>query len=57
MRRCQRALAARRRVEFLRWYRAFKASLPCTDCGQRVHHAAMTFDHLPGMEKRGDVGY
>ena len=48
---------ARRREEFLAWYRGLKESLPCADCGQRVHHAAMTFDHLPGQEKSGDVGY
>ena len=48
---------AARRAVFLEWYRAFKESLPCTDCGRRVHHAAMTFDHLPGYEKRADVGW
>lgn len=46
---------AARRAAFLKWYRALKESLTCTDCGQRVHHAAMTFDHLPGSAKRGDV--
>lgn len=48
--------AARRRVAFLARYRALKESLACMDCGRRVHHAAMTFDHLPGEDKRGDVG-
>ena len=48
---------ARRRAEFLAWYRELKESLACADCGRRVHHAAMTFDHPPGCEKRGDVGH
>ena len=47
----------RRKQEFLAWYWAMKESLPCTDCGRTYHHAAMTFDHLPGHEKLGDVGY
>ena len=34
---------------------ALKESLPCTDCGEFVHHAAMQFDHLPGSDKRGEV--
>jgi protein-arginine kinase activator protein McsA len=28
---------------------------PCVDCGNRFHHAAMDFDHLPGFEKRASV--
>lgn len=52
----RKSQAERRRVEFLRWYREYKESIPCTDCGERVHHAAMTFDHPPGAEKRADVG-
>ncbi len=47
---------AARRAAFLAWYRSLKESLACTDCGRRVHHAAMTFDHLPGRPKSGDVG-
>ncbi len=39
----------------LAWYRAFKESRPCTDCGRHYHHAAMQFDHLPGSTKRDDV--
>ena len=53
----------RRRVEKRRKYRAtlewlwaIKESSPCTDCGQYFHHAAMSFDHLPGCHKRGDIG-
>lgn len=26
--------------------------VPCTDCGDRFHYAAMDFDHLPGRGKR-----
>jgi len=51
----RKQLRAQRRVEFLQWYRALKESLACADCGEHVHHAAMTFDHPPGCEKRGDV--
>jgi hypothetical protein len=36
------------------WYHELK-SHPCADCGQRFHHAAMTFDHLPGVEKVDEV--
>jgi hypothetical protein len=37
------------------WMRELKSSRPCTDCGGWFHPAAMTFDHLPGTSKRGDV--
>lgn len=37
------------------WIRDLKTSLACADCGGRFHWAAMTFDHLPGKEKRGEV--
>ena len=47
----------RNKLAFLQWYRELKESLPCADCGQRVHHAALQFDHLPGSDKRGDVGH
>jgi hypothetical protein len=46
----------RKKEEFQAWYRAMKESLPCTDCGGCYHHAAMQFDHLPGFEKRGELG-
>ena len=46
----------RNKEAFLVWYRALKESVPCADCGQHHHHAAMQFDHLPGAGKRGDVG-
>jgi hypothetical protein len=37
------------------WVRELKTSSPCADCGGFFHHAAMTYDHLPGAPKRGDV--
>lgn len=37
------------------WYRELKAHTPCADCGGVFHHAAMTWDHLPGARKRADV--
>ena len=43
-------------IEFRQWYWALKESLPCTDCGKFFPHPAMTWDHLPGYEKRDDVG-
>jgi hypothetical protein len=45
----------RRHEEILAWYMALKSSTPCTDCGSLFHPAAMTWDHLPGEEKLGDV--
>jgi hypothetical protein len=29
--------------------------VPCTDCGNRFHFSAMTFDHLPKYKKRFDI--
>ncbi len=46
----------RKYAEKLAWYWALKERLPCTGCGEHVHHAAMTFDHLPGKKKLDDVG-
>jgi hypothetical protein len=37
------------------WVRELKSSQPCEDCGGRFHWAAMTYDHLPGHAKRGNV--
>jgi hypothetical protein len=37
------------------WYRSLKAGKPCADCGGVFHHSAMTWDHLPGTEKRSEV--
>lgn len=31
-------------------------SVPCADCKNDFHHAAMHFDHLPGTEKRFNIG-
>ena len=54
-RRSLRLAQKRERVEYLvAWMREVK-SQPCTDCRCRFHPAAMTFDHLPGTMKRGDV--
>jgi hypothetical protein len=39
---------------FYAWYHELK-SHPCSDCGRRFHHAAMNFDHLPGIEKVDEV--
>jgi hypothetical protein len=30
---------------------------PCKDCGGRWHPLVMEFDHLPGTEKRTDIGH
>lgn len=46
----------RRKVEILAWYRALKEAAPCVDCGRHFPHPAMQFDHLPGTEKRDDIG-
>ena len=54
-RRALRLAQKRARIDLLvGWMREVK-SQPCTDCGGRFHPAAMTFDHLPGTMKRGDV--
>ena len=44
-----------RHNEMVAWYRALKDELPCADCGLAFHHAAMTWDHLPGELKLSDV--
>ena len=44
-----------RHKQMLAWLSDFKSSRPCADCGAFFHPAAMTFDHLPGKTKRGDV--
>jgi molybdopterin synthase catalytic subunit len=33
----------------------YKATNPCSDCGQRFHFVAMQFDHRPGELKIGEV--
>ena len=48
----QKRLQHRRIAE---WYRELKSETPCADCGGRFHHAAMSWDHLPGHEKLDDV--
>lgn len=44
-----------RKAELRRWFRELKSSQACVDCGGRFHWAAMTYDHLPGTPKRGEV--
>ena len=44
-----------RRRELREWISGIKSSTPCTDCGGYFHPAAMTYDHLPGHEKRDDI--
>jgi hypothetical protein len=51
----RRAQKRARQQSLVMWMRDLKASRPCKDCGGFFHHAAMTFDHLPGSTKRGDV--
>ena len=47
--------AKRKRTDALvAWVQTLKDN-PCIDCGLKFHPAAMTFDHLPGSKKRGDV--
>ena len=53
----ERQLAHRKRyrLEFVEWYRQLKSGRPCADCGGIFHHAAMTWDHLPGVTKVADL--
>ena len=44
-----------RHAELVAWYQALKSEMPCADCGDMFHHAAMTWDHLPGASKLADV--
>ncbi|MEX2229835.1 MAG: hypothetical protein WEB13_09390 [Dehalococcoidia bacterium] len=44
------------RLQGLReWIRSLKSSQPCADCGGYFHWIAMTYDHLPGSAKRGEI--
>jgi hypothetical protein len=43
-----------RRAALTDWMRELK-SRPCVDCGNQFHPAAMSFDHLPGTQKRPDI--
>jgi hypothetical protein len=52
-RRAQKREWQRRRAA---WFRSLKEGRPCTDCGAILDPAAMHWDHLPGVEKTGDVG-
>src|SRR6266568_7910463 len=44
-----------RHAQMAEWNRQLKTQTPCADCGGVFHHAAMTWDHLPGNTKRADV--
>ena len=44
-----------RRRDLAIWYREQKTGRPCTDCGGVFHHAAMHWDHLPGLGKKREV--
>lgn len=35
---------------------AYKLEKGCADCGYNLHPAALEFDHLPGTEKKFNVG-
>lgn len=37
------------------WVGLLKLAYGCKDCGYRVHHEALQFDHLPGSVKLGEV--
>jgi hypothetical protein len=52
-----RVMATKRKrwKQLVDWYNELKESKPCADCGQHFRHAAMTWDHLPGREKRTNV--
>jgi hypothetical protein len=52
-----RVMATKRRRwrELVQWHNELKESMPCADCGAFFHHAAMTWDHLPGEEKVTEV--
>lgn len=43
------------RKQLLAWYRSLKEGRPCADCGGVFHHAAMHWDHLPGMTKEREL--
>lgn len=42
---------------FRRRVQEIKESTPCVDCGLRYPHYVMDFDHLPGVEKKFNVGH
>ncbi len=57
-RRTRETRLTQKRVQHQRiveWYRQLKSRTPCADCGRTFHHAAMSWDHLPGFEKLDDV--
>jgi hypothetical protein len=45
----------KRRDGLREWYRELKEGEPCTDCRGVFHHAAMQWDHLPGLAKKRKV--
>jgi ribosomal protein L32 len=44
-----------RRAKLARFNAEMKAATPCADCGHFFHHAAMTWDHIPGVPKLADI--
>jgi hypothetical protein len=47
---------ARQHAEFQAWYRSLKQGRPCADCGGFFDPPAMHWDHLPGTDKKGNLG-
>ena len=35
---------------------SLKADVPCADCGEIFATFVMHWDHLPGFDKRGEIG-
>ena len=52
----ERRLEQKRRyhADLVEWHRSLKDA-PCSDCGGRFHHAAMTWDHREPRSKAFDV--
>jgi hypothetical protein len=38
------------------WMNSLKADVSCADCGEIFPPFVMHWDHLPGFEKRGEIG-
>jgi hypothetical protein len=46
----------RRYEENKKYLQEYKVEKGCKDCGWSEHHAGLQFDHLPGHEKKNNVG-
>jgi hypothetical protein len=46
----------RRRKRLRAWLKAYKESIPCTDCGGKFPSYVMEFDHIPGNVKAFTIG-